>query len=228
MFNDFLDTYGLMAVFALMLLKEMGIPLPVPADLIMLGVAAQTAQGRFPLVAAFLAILLPMVLGGTFQFLMARGPGRRLIYRLGRFIGLTEARLNRMMERVQRGGTAAVTLGLSTPGLRIPTTPASGLANLAAARYFPGLLLGSTIFLGWHFAIGYAGGAALERLHVSTPVLIAIIVGVLALGFGVALISRCRKQAHHQEHAALASFGEWANASCPVCATMNLMQRVES
>ena len=77
MLNEPLETYGLWAVFVVMLFKEMGIPLPVPADLIMLSVAAQTAQGRFPFALSFAVILVPMLIGGCVQFLFARGPGRR-------------------------------------------------------------------------------------------------------------------------------------------------------
>ena len=225
MLSEFLETYGLIAIFAVMLLKEMGVPVPIPTDLIMLGVATQAAQNRMPLGLAFLALLVPMLIGGSFQFAMARGPGRRVIYRLGRFIGLTEARLNAMMARVRQGGTAAVTLGLSTPGLRIPTTPASGLADLPAGRYFPGLLIGNLVFLGWHFALGYAGGAAIAQLHLSPSIIITIVVLVLAFGFLVAAINRRRRKAHHHEHPTLASFGDWANAACPVCATVNLLQK---
>jgi membrane protein DedA with SNARE-associated domain len=219
--EEFLVTYGLLAVFIVMLLKEIGIPVPIPGDVVMLGVAAQTAQGRFPLWLACVAFLVPMFIGGLFQFGMARGPGRRFIYRTGKFIGLTQARLDKMMDRVRRGGSTAVAFGLSVPGIRIATNPASGLANLSTARYIPGLIAGSVIFLGWHFAIGYAGGALLENLSVSTPVVVAIIAAVLAFGVLMAYLRRRRNQ---QKHSGLQSYAEWAQASCPVCATLTLLQ----
>ncbi len=219
-----LDTYGLLAVFVIMLLKEFGVPVPIPGDLIMLGVAARAAQGRMSPVEAFLVILVPMLVGGFTQYTIARGPGRAFIYRIGRFIGLTQARLDRMMDRVRRGGTTAVIVGLTTPGLRIATTPASGLANLAPRTYVPGLVLGSTFFLGWHFAIGYAGGAALARsmflrlhwLHCSS--------GVVLFGIGAVLMARRRKARLRQPETPLESFASWADASCPVCAALTLMQ----
>lgn len=45
--NQFLDAYGLIAIFSIMLLKELGVPIPIPGDLIMLAAAARAAQGRF-------------------------------------------------------------------------------------------------------------------------------------------------------------------------------------
>lgn len=220
--QTFLDTYGLLAVFCIMLLKEFGLPVPIPGDLIMLGVAAQAAQGSLSPVLAFAAIFVPMLMGGMVQFTLARGPGRRVIYRLGRLIGLTPARLDRVMERMRRGGTTAVAIGLTTPGLRIATTPASGLADLPARVFLPGLVAGSAFFLGWHFAIGYAGGAALAALNLPAPVLIGIVVGVLALGVTATLIARRRARRRHQYLNASESFANWADASCPVCAALTL------
>ena len=222
--ETFLDAYGLLAVVGVMLLKEFGVPVPIPGDLIMLGVAGRAAQGRMSPVLAFAAILVPMLVGGCVQYTLARGPGRKFIYRIGRLIGLTQERLDGMMDRVRRGGTAAVAIGLTTPGLRIATTPASGLAALPLRIYVPGLIAGSTFFLGWHFAIGYAGGAALAALHVSTPVLLALGIAVVAFGIAAVLIARRRKARAHQHETALDSFASWADASCPVCAAMTLMQ----
>jgi membrane protein DedA with SNARE-associated domain len=220
--ESFLATYGLLAVFVVMMLKEFGIPVPIPGDLIMLGVAAQAAAGEFTILAAFLVIFIPMLIGGMFQYSMARGPGRALVYRVGRYIGLTPDRLDKMMDRVRRGGVAAVAIGLTTPGVRIATTPASGLAKLEARRYIPGLIAGSAFFLAWHFVIGYAGGAALEALQLPAPVLIGIVVAVLAFGVLAALIR------HRRRSRAKPTVGEtyaiWADACCPVCATMTLLQ----
>jgi len=49
----FLDIYGLIAIFAVMLLKEIGIPVPVPSDLIMLAAASQAAAGKYAVGLAF-------------------------------------------------------------------------------------------------------------------------------------------------------------------------------
>lgn len=216
----FLDAYGLLAVFGVMLLKEFGVPVPIPADLIMIGAAARAAQGRASPVEAFAVILIPMLLGGLFQYTLARGPGRRLIYRLGRAIGLTEARLERMMARVRRGGAAAVAAGLTTPGVRIATTPASGLADLAPRTFIPGLIAGSAFFLGWHFVIGYAGGAALDALDIPAPAVLAGLAVIVAAGIGA--IALARRRAAQRGAPAAVGFADWADASCPVCAALTL------
>jgi membrane protein DedA with SNARE-associated domain len=237
--EQFLDAYGLLAVFVIMLLKEIGVPLPIPSDLIMLGAAARAAQGKFPIFAVFFAILIPMVVGGLVQYFIAKGPGRRVVYRLGSYIGLTKARLDRAMETVRRGGPVAVGVGLTTPGVRIAIVPASGLAELRLGAFVPGLVVGSTFFLGWHFAIGYLGGFVLSLLNLPLPTLVGVVVAVLAVGIigwlAVRRISRGRDRtrgpgeplAAPEQITLSERYAAWADASCPACIAITLIRQQE-
>ncbi len=99
-----LDAYGLIAIFAVMLLKETGIPVPIPGDLIMLGAASQAATGKFALWQAFGVILVAMVAGGWVQYWLVGRLGRSFLYRFGRYIGLNQDRLDRAADAVRRGG----------------------------------------------------------------------------------------------------------------------------
>ncbi len=222
--DQFLDTYGLVAIFGVILLKELGIPVPIPGDLIMLGAAARAAQGKFPFVAVFFAILIPMLVGGAIQYWVAKGPGRAFIYRIGNVVGLTKERLDRAMETVRKGGMAAVALGLNTPGVRIATIPASGLAKLAPAVFIPGLVIGSATFLGWHFAIGYLGGVALALLNAPMPVLVGILIAVIALGVAGWLIVRNMRRKRAAGTVLPNTYNAWADASCPACIAITLIR----
>ncbi|MBI5880327.1 MAG: hypothetical protein HZB53_21970 [Chloroflexi bacterium] len=224
-----LDMYGLPAVFAIMLLKEIGVPVPVPSDLIILGGAARAAQGKESVALVFLVILLPMVIGGIVQYALVRGPARQFIYRVGPHIGLPAARLDKMMESIRRGGIAAVALGLTTPGVRIATVPASGLARLAPRVFVPGLIAGSAFFLAWHFVLGFAGGLLLALAGNSTPLLVALLVAVLAGGaLGWFIIHRRRAQTGKHAPATVAeTYGAWAHAVCPACLAVAVVHEAQ-
>lgn len=51
--TTFLELYGLTAIVAVMLFKSIGVPIPIPSDVIMLVAAAGAAQGRFVLWQTF-------------------------------------------------------------------------------------------------------------------------------------------------------------------------------
>lgn len=170
-----------------------------------------------------------MLVGGTIQYWVAKGPGRAFIYRVGNLVGLTKPRLDRAMETVRKGGMAAVALGLNTPGVRIATVPASGLAQLAPTVFIPGLLIGSATFLGWHFAIGYAGGAMLAILNTSPIALAAILIAVIALGvIGWVVARRIRVNRAVDRDTLPGTFTSWADASCPACIAITLVRESQA
>lgn len=92
--EPFLEAYGLAAIFGVMLLKSIGVPIPIPADVIMLVASARAASGRISLVGAFAALLLALSVGGVIQFALIRRIGRGMLLRYGRFLGITEVRLD--------------------------------------------------------------------------------------------------------------------------------------
>src|SRR5947208_1042823 len=106
-----LDSYGVGLLFAVILLKEIGVPVPVPGDLLMIVAGARAAAGALPLWGVLLAAFVAGVIGAFVQYLLARGPGRGFIYRFGKYVGLTPARLDKASESVKGRGWVAVALG---------------------------------------------------------------------------------------------------------------------
>jgi membrane protein DedA with SNARE-associated domain len=158
-FDVFLIQYGLAAIFLLLFVKSIGVPIPIPADLLILTAAASAAAGKFGLWQAVVAVLLALVLGGLIQFVLARGPGRGLLYRFGRYLGLTPARLDAASARVKKGGVVGISTAILVPGIRGVAIPACGLAGISIGTFLPGLIVGSGLFLALHFFLGYFGGA---------------------------------------------------------------------
>ena len=221
--TEFLDTYGLAAIFVIMLCKEAGIPIPIPGDIIMLGAAARAAEGTYDVLHVIVAFEAAALLGATTQFLVARGPGRQIIYRFGRYLGLTADRLNRATAAVQKGGIMAVGLGLMTPGVRIATVAASGLAGLPLRTFLPGLVIGSSAFFAAHLVLGYAGGPLVQAAlgAVNLPVLLFVAL-VLALGLAGWLI---RSRWMRGQRAGAAAALAWSEAGCPACTAVGLLRR---
>src|SRR5262249_3480993 len=134
------------------------VPVPIPSDLIMITAGVQAASGAYSLLQLFVLLEVAIFVGGSGQFWLARGAGRQFIYRFGRYVGLTPARLDRAMQVLQRRGVLAVFLGLNVPGARAGIIPAAGLAGMAYASFSSAMLGGSTVFYGWHIALGFIAG----------------------------------------------------------------------
>jgi membrane protein DedA with SNARE-associated domain len=220
-FAAFLDSYGVAAACAVMLIKAAGVPIPIPGDVILLATAARAAEGKVLLWVAFGALLVALVAGGVVQFLLARGPARRLVGRYGHRLGLTEDRLDRVAASVKRGGLLGIGLGVLTPGVRSAVIPACGLTRIPLGIFLPGLALGSAIDLGLHFAIGYAGSGLLATLVGPLP--LAIVAALAVGGLAVWLIIARRRRA-----STAVALNAWAQATCPACLLLGSVASLET
>jgi membrane protein DedA with SNARE-associated domain len=223
--DTFLDQYGLLAVFALLYGKATGIPVPIPADVLLLGTAAQAATGKVSLGVAFGVVLLALVLGGLSQFGLARGPGRQVLYQFGKYLGLTPGRLESAAATARQRGPLGIATAMLVPGVRSVAVAACGVADVPLTRFLPGLLLGSGLDVALHFALGYLGGAffASLRLTVPAPSLLVAVGGLLALGLTLWLIIRRRRRAGGKDEVVAAALAAWSQGTCPVCLALGAM-----
>jgi membrane-associated protein len=191
---------------------EMGIPIPIPADLVMLLVGERAADGSFPLWAAVLALEVVAVVGSAALFLIARGPGHALVDRLGPRVGFTPARMQRASALVERRGHTALVVGRATPGLRTVTVIAAGGSGASLRRALPALALGASVFLQLHLVLGYfLGPAARDALDNARGPAI-VVFGVLVVAAIATWVVRRGRRAGAQAV---------TEAACPLCLALS-------
>lgn len=217
--GELLAGSGLLALFAVMLLKEIGVPVPIPSDLIMITAGVQLAAGAFAPLELVIVVELATLIGCSIHFFLARAAGRRLVYRLGRFVGLTESRLDRATSMLRSRGPVAIILALNVPAARAGVVAAAGVAGLTYRGFAPAMLAGNSVFYGWHIALGFIAGPAalalLERMNVSLLGVLAALAVVGLLGWF--LLRRRRGRADGVEADTLDRLHTWTEAACPGC-----------
>jgi membrane protein DedA with SNARE-associated domain len=196
-----------LAALVLLLPMEAGVPIPLPADLVMFTVGAQVAAGRFPLWLAVTGFEVIAAAGTAALFAACRGSGHRIVARYGPRVGLTAARVRRVAAAAETRGLAGLAAGRATPGLRTLTVVAAGVSGLNARRALPALIVGSSVFLQLHLVLGLLLGplAAQAFDRARGPAIAAVAV----LAAGALLFWRVRR--HGRAPAA------WAEAACPAC-----------
>jgi membrane protein DedA with SNARE-associated domain len=190
------------------------VPVPLPADLVMLVVGEQAAAGHIPLWVAVLAFEAIAIVGTTALYLLARGPGHAVVRRLGPKLGLTEERLNRITSLISRRGRPALAVGRGTPGLRTVTVVAAGGTALAPRRTLPALVLGSSVFLQLHLVLGYLlGPAARDAIEDAKGPAVLVIVALVAGAVVFWLVRRGRRGGAEA----------MAEAACPACLALSVL-----
>jgi membrane-associated protein len=223
---DLLAAFGLAG---LLLVKEAGVPIPIPGDLLVIGAGVATAGDPLAALGVLVIVLLAGYIGGGIQFVLARGALRRpLIALLTRF-GLPQARIEALADRLRRGGARGVAIARATPGVRVPAIAASGVAALPMRSFAPGLVAGNTLFVGLHFLLGFVVGVpAVALVERSGPLILAVGVAVLAVVGAIGWLILRRRRAQPTAGASTSEtsgYAAWADAACPACLVVALLSR---
>ena|SRR5579872_4591579 len=145
--------FGYAAVFLLIFLECVGVPLPGEITLVSAAVFAG-ATHRLEIGLVIAAAAIGAILGGTCGFWLGRRYGLEFLRRHGRYIHLTEPRLKIGQWLFRKYGGGIVFLGRFTALLRAYAALLAGANNYPAHRFFVWNTAGGAI---WALAFG-AGG----------------------------------------------------------------------
>jgi membrane-associated protein len=216
---------ALLAIAGLILVKEAGIPIPVPGDLVVIGAGVAANRGDLDPRLALVAIVLASIAGGIVQYGLLRSVARPVLLRLLGRLGSAE-RVDRQTERLRQGGAKSVALARSTPGVRIVAIAASALAGVPAVAFVTGLAVGNALFISVHFGLGYAIGEPVVALVGGALGTLAIAVVVLAAVGAVGWFAIRRWRSRGDGAAAgptLGAVAAWADACCPACLALGVL-----
>jgi membrane protein DedA with SNARE-associated domain len=206
---------------AVLTVKEAGLPIPVPGDLLVIGAGAAAAHGGTPAPLIALSLIAATVLGGAIQFTLIRGRARRAVLRLLARVGLGQTAIDRGTGRLRTGGAAGVAVARMTPGVRIVAIASSAIAEVPARSFLAGLVIGNGVFLTGHFLLGLLVGEPAAKL-VSGAGTSLIVAGIGLAIIGAAgwwLLARRRARSGQGSLAVL----DWTDACCPACLALALV-----
>lgn len=181
-----LVAYGYLALFVILLVEEVGVPLPLPGDLALLFAGYLVGRGVLRFDVTLLVALAAVLGGASALYALTRRYGHPLLARYGRRIHLDEGRLRRFEATSRRFGPAGVFVVRLVPGMRIYTAALAGLTGVPFTRFFVALAPAALVWAAGFVAIGYRVGegwdelAALLEHHVGW--VMAVVVPLLLVG----------------------------------------------
>jgi membrane-associated protein len=217
---------GLLAVLGLILVKEAGLPVPVPGDLIVIGAGVAASRGQLDPISTVVLIVVASIGGGIVQYTLVRSLARPALLRLLGRIASAD-RLDREADRLRRGGARSVAAARATPGVRIVAIAASGLAAIPPASFVVGLALGNAVFISAHFGLGLVLGEPILRAVGSALGPLAIVGIALAVVGAIgwwALARRRRAAGGGAAPNPAATLAAWADACCPACLALATLE----
>jgi membrane protein DedA with SNARE-associated domain len=176
--SQFVATYGLLAVFVLMVFESCGFPFP--SEVVMPTGGLLAATGHLPggLVAVILAGAAANLVGSLIAYALAARFGEPLLLGPGRYIGIRRHHLEMADGWFQRWGLLAVLVGRVLPVIRTYISFPAGLARIDLARFSALTFVGALPWCAALALVGYELGRNYDRI--SGPIE-KVAIGVAAL-----------------------------------------------
>ncbi|HVH65123.1 MAG TPA: DedA family protein [Candidatus Acidoferrum sp.] len=184
--TSFISQYGYLAVFLIVGLESLGIPLPGETTLITAALFAG-ATHQLSIVGVILAAIAGAILGDNFGYLIGHWGGYRLLVRYGKYIRLYEARVKVARYLFLRFGGRVVFFGRFVSILRAYAAFLAGTTRMPWRRFLLFNAAGGIVWASLWGIAAYVFGKEVDR--VSRPAAIVLgIVGAVVIIVGAFLI----------------------------------------
>jgi membrane protein DedA with SNARE-associated domain len=159
--------YGYFAIFGLLVLGIVG--LPVPDETLLTFTGYLVFRGRLRLPESYGAALAGSLCGITLSYVLGRTFGLGLIHRYGRYLRITEEHIQKAHAWFTKVGHWGLTFGYFVPGVRHLTAYAAGMSELEPQQFtlfaYPGGCLWVATFMGLGYLLGERWEAVEQNIH---------------------------------------------------------------
>jgi len=174
-----LNHLGYWAVLLFVVLEDFGIP--VPGETVLIAASVYAGAGRLNVVAVGLIGFAAAVTGDNIGFAIGHYGGRALVLRWGRYVRLTEARLDKAEAFFNHHGAWIITVARFIEGLRQANGIIAGTTGMRWLRFLAFNALGAALWVGTWVSLGYLAGSHIGTIYhyigeYSTYLLIALAV----------------------------------------------------
>jgi membrane protein DedA with SNARE-associated domain len=193
--GSYLGHYGVWAILLLVMIEDFGVP--VPGETILLAGAIYAGAGRMNIVAVGVVGFIAAVVGDNIGFAIGHFGGRALALRWGKYIFLTEERLDRAEQFFERHGGKVITIARFIEGLRQANGIIAGITGMRWIRFLAFNALGAALWVGTWVSLGYLAGNHITTIYhyiTQYSYYALIVVGVLVVAYIAWHIRRRRRR----------------------------------
>lgn len=185
-----LDHYGYLAVGGLVMLEDFGVP--VPGETILIAAAVYAGTGRLNIVAVVLVGIIAAIIGDNIGYAIGRFGGHSLVLRFGKYVFLTQERLDKTEKFFDRHGGKVVTIARFVEGLRQANGIVAGITEMPWAKFVAFNALGALLWVSFWSSVGFFAGNNIIPIYNSITHY-SLIFGLVLLVVVLALLLRHRR-----------------------------------
>jgi membrane protein DedA with SNARE-associated domain len=165
--GELLTQWGYLALFLIVVLGNVG--LPVPEETVLITAGYLVWRGHLWLPAVLVVGIASAAAGDNLGYWLGRRYGRRAVGRYAQWVLVRPERVEICRRFVGRYGAWGVFVGRFLPVLRFLAGPLAGATGLGFVPFIVGNVLGAALFVpyavGIGLALGFGLGTYVERLQ---------------------------------------------------------------
>ncbi|HEY7324199.1 MAG TPA: DedA family protein [Streptosporangiaceae bacterium] len=158
-----LNHLGYWAVLLFVMIEDFGIP--VPGETVLIAASVYAGAGRLNVVAVGLIGFVAAVAGDNIGFAIGHYGGRALVLRWGRYVRLTEERLDKAETFFNHHGAWIITVARFIEGLRQANGIIAGITGMRWLRFLAFNALGAALWVGTWVSLGYLAGSHIGTIY---------------------------------------------------------------
>ncbi len=159
--------YGYTAIFLLLVLGIVGLPVPDESLLTFAGYLVY--KKNLSLFPTYLSAFFGSVCGITISYILGRSLGLYVLHHYGRFFHITQAQIDKVHAWFDRFGTWTLVAGYFIPGVRHFTAVVAGSSELSPLHFalfaYSGALLWITTFISLGYFFGDEWSHVLKQVQ---------------------------------------------------------------
>ncbi|MCZ1264672.1 MULTISPECIES: DedA family protein [Paenibacillus] len=154
--REFIGQYGYFAIYGLLALGVIGMPIPDEVMMTFVGYLASISVLNYSvsIVVSFGGAFT----GGLLSYTIGKKAGRPLVEKYGKWVGVNAKRLGRVESWFLKYGYWSIILGYFIPGIRHLMCCFSGISRMAIGRYVLFSSIGAFIWCVVFISIGFYVG----------------------------------------------------------------------
>jgi membrane protein DedA with SNARE-associated domain len=181
---DWITQYGYIALFMLLMLGIVG--LPIPDETLMVFCGYLISVGTLNPVATWLTAFAGSVCGISISYVLGRTFGLKLIHNYGKYLHFTPDRLDRVLKWFDRIGHWTLFVGYYIAGVRHFTAVVAGTSGLKPLHFGLYAYTGGAVWVTTFLTIGYFVGEnwkhIAEQVHHSMTRISIVVLALIGIG----------------------------------------------
>jgi membrane protein DedA with SNARE-associated domain/rhodanese-related sulfurtransferase len=195
-----LTQFGVMLVFASVLLEQVGLPVPAPPVLVVSGALAAAGSMRPELVLA--AALAGCLIADHGWFIIGRRHGRRLLAAICKLSLSPDTCVRKTDDLISRHGAGLLLVAKFIPGVSAVAVPTAAAMGIGYRRFLTFDLFGSLLWTGAYIGIGAIFSREITRLLEAMDWIgngsLAILAALFAIYIGTKFLHRRKLRRLHR------------------------------